>query len=238
LRLVGGPPPCQAQFASVETRMPVLKLRGVSKRWRRQPRPVLDNVDLSVAPGTAILLTGRNGVGKTTLLRIASGLIAPDSGSISVQGLNPERSRREFNRRICLVAPRDSGLYARLSVRRHLDLAARLALLSRADRATSVEQAMDAFDLHELGSNRVDRLSTGQRQRVRVAMAFLHGPQLALLDEPSKSLDDQGMALLSDAVASLLSRGGAAIVCEPSGNRGEFAYDRRLILKGGVLNAA
>jgi ABC-type multidrug transport system ATPase subunit len=238
LRLADAPASCPAQQAPVGTRVPVLNLQGVSKRWPRQPRPVLDNVDLSVGPGTAILLTGRNGAGKTTLLRIASGLIAPDSGRISVQGLNPERSRREFNRRICLLAPRDSGLYARLSVRRHLDLAARLALLSRADRATSVEHALDAFDLRELGSNRVDRLSTGQRQRVRVAMAFLHVPQLALLDEPSKSLDDQGMALLGSALADLLSRGGAAIVCEPSGNRGELAYDRRLILQDGVLNAA
>jgi ABC-2 type transport system ATP-binding protein len=215
-----------------------LELLGVSKRWHRKAPPVLDGIDLSLAPGTAVLLTGRNGVGKTTLLRVASGMIAPDSGDVRVEGICPERSRREFHRRVALLSPGGSGLYARLSVRRHLDLAGRLALLARADRALATERAVDDFELSPVMGDRVDRLSMGQRQRVRLAMAFLHDPQLVLLDEPSTSLDDHGVGLLHAALSELLGRGGAAIWCEPSGGGTEFSFDRHLVLEEGALHAA
>jgi ABC-2 type transport system ATP-binding protein len=221
-----------------EAAPPTVELRAISKRWRRKPRPVLDRLDLSVAPGTAVLLTGRNGAGKTTLLRVASGLITPDDGGVRVQGLCPERSRREFHRRVALLSPGGSGLYARLSVRRHLDLAGRLALLARAERAGAAERAIDDFDLRPIADDRVDRLSTGQRQRVRVAMAFLHDPHLVLLDEPGTSLDDSGVALLNSAVSRLLGRGGAAIWCEPAGSRSDFSFDRHLLLEDGALHVA
>jgi ABC-2 type transport system ATP-binding protein len=224
--------------ASKEVAAPALELRSVSKRGRGRPYPLLDDVDLSVQPGTAILLTGRNGAGKTTLLRVASGVIVPDSGSVTVQGFSPERSRREFNRRITLLPAGGNGLYARLSVRRHLDLAARLALLGSNHRTIAVGQVLAAFDLRQLADDRVDRLSMGQRQRVRVAMAFLHDPHLALLDEPSTSLDDHGLRLLHSAVSNLVARGGAAIWCEPSGSRACFSFDRQLVLEEGGLHAA
>jgi ABC-type multidrug transport system ATPase subunit len=169
----------------------------------RRP-PVLYGIDLSLAAGTAVLLTGRNGARKTTLLRVASGLITPDCGHVNVYGLCPERSRREFHRRVALLSPGDSGLYARLSVRRHLDLAGRLALMARSERADAVERAIQDFDLRPLADGRVDRLSMGQRQRVRVAMAFLPDPQLVLLDEPGTSLDEPSVAVLNAAVSRLL----------------------------------
>jgi ABC-type multidrug transport system ATPase subunit len=212
-----------------------LKLRGVSKRWRRKPRPVLDDVDLSVPDGTGVLLTGRNGVGKTTLLRIAAGLIVPDSGGVTVRGLCPESSRREFQRRIGFLAAGGSGLYARLSVRQHLDLAGRLALMERADRMAATERAIADFELHSLAGDRVDRLSMGQRQRVRVAMAMLQEPDLLLLDEPCNSLDDDGVGLLEAAVSRLLADGGMAVWCEPSANRSSFPFSRRYALEEGRL---
>jgi ABC-2 type transport system ATP-binding protein len=81
----------------------------------RKAHRVLDEIDLSLAAGTAVLLTGRNGAGKTTLLRVASGLITLDCGDVKVRGLSPERSRRGFHRRVALISPGDSGLYARQS---------------------------------------------------------------------------------------------------------------------------
>jgi ABC-2 type transport system ATP-binding protein len=238
LRLVvGSAAPSRPPIAPADTRVPALHLSGVSKHWRHKPCPVLDNVDLSVAERTAVLLTGRNGAGKTTLLRVASGLIAPDRGTVTVQGLSPELDRREFHRRITLISAGGGGLYARLSVRSHLDLAGRLALLTRTERTAATERGLDAFDLRGLAADRVDRLSMGQRQRVRVAMAFVHEPELALLDEPSTSLDDRGVGLLHAALSRMLSRGGAAIWCEPSGSRPGFAYDRHLVLEDGGLHA-
>lgn len=236
--IAGSESPGSATGLSDEAATHALEVRAVSKRWRGKPRPVLDDVHLAVAHGTAILLTGANGVGKTTLLRLAGGVIAPDRGIVTLQGLSPERSRREFSRRIAFLSAGGSGLYARLSVGRHLDLAARLALLGPGDRVAAIERAIDAFDLKPLAGDRVDRLSMGQRQRVRVAIAFLHDPQLALLDEPSTSLDDDGVGLLHSALSKLLARGGAAIWCEPSRDRAGFAFDRQLTLRDGSLHVA
>jgi ABC-type multidrug transport system ATPase subunit len=239
LRLVVGPAaPSTGPPVTGDREHPTLELRAVSKRWPGKPRPILSNVDLSVAQRTATLLTGCNGAGKTTLLRVACGLIAPDSGVVTVQGVCPERSRREFHRRVALLSPGGIGLYARLSVRRHLDLAGRLALLARADRTEATERAVDDFELRPLMGDRVDRLSMGQRQRVRLAMVFLHEPQLVLLDEPGTSLDDQGVGLLHSALSRLLGRGGAAIWCEPSGGGAGFPFDRHLVLEEGALRAA
>jgi ABC-type multidrug transport system ATPase subunit len=213
-----------------------VELRGVSKRFGRSSRPVLDDVDVSVTAGTAVLLTGRNGAGKTTLLRVAAGLITPDSGDVTVGGLSPEVSRREFSRRVTLLSTGGGGLYARLTTQRHLDLAGRLSLLARPEREAAIERALESFDLRAIAGDRVDRLSMGQRQRVRAAMAFLHGPQLVLLDEPRNSLDDHGVRLLDSAVSRLLARGGVAIWCEPSGSSSGFPFDRRLVLEGGSLH--
>ena len=124
----GKPAPLRALSPEALT----LELRGIVKHWQR--RPVLEGVDFTVEPGTATWLGGSNGAGKTTLLRIATGAIMPERGSVSLGGLNPERDRREYARRIAYLAAGDRNLYARLSVRRHLDLWGCLALLDKAAR--------------------------------------------------------------------------------------------------------
>ena len=105
----------------------LLVLHGIRKRWGKSP--VLEGVDLSVARGALVSISGANGTGKTTLLRIAAGLIHPDSGEVALDGLHPERDRRAFLGRLGFLSAGDRTLYARLSPRRHLDLGARLALL-------------------------------------------------------------------------------------------------------------
>jgi ABC-type multidrug transport system ATPase subunit len=187
---------------------------GITKTWA--PRTVLDGVDLELAHGTATAIVGRNGVGKTTLLRIAGGLIAPDSGSVSMMGLAPiGPTRREFARRLGYLSAGDRGLYARFPVRRQLDLWARLALLPGRRRAELVNRAIERFELMEFAASRVDRISMGQRQRVRIAMAFLHEPLLVLLDEPLTSLDRVASGCVVAATDELRARGGCVLWCAP-----------------------
>jgi ABC-2 type transport system ATP-binding protein len=219
-------------------RDPVLDLAGILKRWPSQEAPVLDRVDLKLDPGSAAAIAGRNGAGKTTLLRIAAGLIGAESGSVKVCGLDVERDRTEFQRRIGFLAAGNSGLYARLKVEHHLELWSRLALVPRKQRAAAIEQALVAFDLEPLCGRRVDRLSMGQRQRLRLALAFVHEPALVLLDEPATSLDEDGIALLQRALDLLKGRGGAAVVCLPSGWEQILSIDRALVLDAGRLTAA
>ena len=193
---------------------PPLALHGIVKRWPGVPR-VLEGVDLVLEPGSALAIVGRNGTGKTTLLRIAAGLIAPEAGSVRIGDLDSERDRTEFQRRAGFVSAGNTGLYARLKVRHHLDMWAKLALLPRAVRVDAIERVAHEFALEELLGRRVDRMSMGQRQRLRLALAFLHDPVVVLLDEPTTSLDDEGVALLGNAIAALKERGGAAVACVP-----------------------
>ena len=234
-RASGHPP--TAAFGPVSS-APTLALKGIVKSWNADRPRLLDGVTLAVGTGTTILVSGRNGAGKTTLLRIAAALITPERGEVRLNGLDPERNRREFQRRLGHLAAGNTGLYARLKLELHLDFWARLALVPRARRASVIERTIDAFELRSLMGRRVDRLSMGQRQRLRLALAFLHEPELVLLDEPTTSLDQDGIVLLDRALAELKGRGGAALLCAASGDELHLAYDKEYLLGGGRLEAA
>jgi ABC-2 type transport system ATP-binding protein len=206
---------------------------GVTKSW--EGRPVLDGVDLSVEPGALVTLLGANGVGKTTLLRILAGVIWPAAGTVTLDGLDVKTDERAYKTRLGFVSAGQTGLYARLKTEEQLDYWARIAFVPRPARRDSVERAIERFGLAELRTRRVDRLSTGQRQRVRLAMGFLHDPTLVLLDEPHTSLDPAGVELLAEALADFVSAGGSAVWCAPTAGELPLAPDRVYALEAAKL---
>lgn len=225
-----GEPPPRALL-----QLPLVSLRDVTKRWDRRRPPVLDGVELVLDGGRLVALTGGNGVGKTTLLRILAGLIFPDRGTVRVDGFHPVHGRREYQRRLGFVSAGYGGLYARFSTRNHLDLWARLALVPAAERRGACERAIARFELEEFSTRRVDRLSMGQRQRVRLALAFVHEPKLVLLDEPWNSLDEQGVDVLTRALLEVRARGGTAICCSPTGDEIRAHADDRYVVDHGEV---
>jgi ABC-type multidrug transport system ATPase subunit len=227
-------PPAQPAERALDE-VPVLRATGLTKRWGRRLSPVLARAELTLRPGEFVATVGRNGVGKTTLLRILCGLIDPDEGSIVIDGLSPHRDRRTFHRRVSFLPATNTGLYARLTVLQNLELWSRLALLPRSRRQDAVHAALDAFALHELAPRRTDRLSMGQRQRVRLALSTLHEPRVLLLDEPANSLDGEGVGLLLSALETHRRRGGCAVWCAPDVDGRAIPIDRRLTLHEGRL---
>src|SRR4051794_30026840 len=111
-----------------------LALRGVRKQWGRDRRPVLSDCDLSLPSGAVVAIIGRNGTGKTTLVRIAAGLIAPDAGTVTLDGFDPFKNRKQYHGRLGYVPAGNGGLYPRLKARQMLEVWARLASIPRADR--------------------------------------------------------------------------------------------------------
>ncbi len=212
-----------------------LSLRDVVKRWKGAPAPVLDAVSMDVPAGEIVLVNGRNGAGKTTLLRIAAGMLKPDAGRVEVGGVDPEADRREFQRRIGFLSAGNGALFGRLTVDHHLSLSSALAMLSRDDARRARARVLDQFMLDELRDKRVDRISSGQRQRVRLALAFLHEPDVVLLDEPETSLDDAGLELLGAALGRVRERRGAGIVCSPGWADDRLGAGRRFMVRDGGL---
>lgn len=218
------PPPALGDSAA-------LTARDVVKRW--SGRAVVDGAGISLARGTVTWLGGRNGSGKTTFLRLLAGLIDPDAGEIRLDGLHPMADRREYQRRLGFLPAGNGALYARLSVADNLEFWAGLAMLPRRVRRTRIESVLARFELAPLAHSRVDRLSMGQRQRIRIAMTFLHEPEVVLLDEPHTSLDEDGIRLLDSALAELTGRSGCALWCSPGREGIPIPADLSFVLRDG-----
>jgi ABC-2 type transport system ATP-binding protein len=226
------------RLASESSGSAPLRLRAISKRWRKDLPLVLDELDLTLEPGTTTWVGGRNGIGKTTMLRVAAGLIEPDSGRAEVWGVAAAENRIRYQRLVSFLPAGDRGLYARLTVRRQLEFWARIAMVPREHFRDWIDEAIETFDLRELAERRVDRMSMGQRQRLRIAMTFLPRPEVVLLDEPLTSLDTQGGELLQNAVAELIDRDGAVLWCSPSGEHLDMTFDAHWMLEHGRLVAS
>jgi heme exporter protein A len=174
---------------------------GLERRFGE--RAVLRGVDLSVAAGETVVVTGPNGAGKTTLLRVLAAVLRPGGGSVSVLGHALPADGRAARRRLGYAA-HDPLLYPGLTAQENLELFAAL----HGAPAASAPAALDRVGMAARAGDRVSELSRGMRQRLSLARAVLHGPDLLLLDEPTTGLDEEGRGVLRD----LLAGGAAAVV--------------------------
>jgi ABC-2 type transport system ATP-binding protein len=217
---------------------PILVLDGLYHRWKGPKPPVLDDVSLTLRSGQVTWIGGRNGVGKTTLLRLAAGILLPQRGSVRLGELTPQSKGNAYRRQIGFLSAGDRGLQARLRVAQQLDYWGRLAYVPRERRADMVADSLRRFGLEEFASRRVDRMSMGQRQRIRLAMAFLHEPRAVLLDEPRNSLDDDGYRLLNEQIEEAAKRGATVLWCSPRGEDRVIECDASYTLGEGHLERA
>ena len=217
-----------------------MRLDEVTRYFGRRAsrRVVLREVTLVVEPGALVHIGGKNGAGKTTLLRLMAGILKPNEGEVSIGDLSTERNWREFHRRIGFLSAGDRGLYTRLTVRAHLEYWCALAFVARERRPALIEEALSTFGLAELSERRSERLSQGQRQRVRLALALVHRPQILLLDEPRNSLDSDGLDLLASGVRAAVGRGASVVWCSPPSEPQPVDFDRRLILEDAQVRPA
>jgi ABC-2 type transport system ATP-binding protein len=224
-----------ASAAAVPVTESVLRLSHISKGWRRNRVKVLDGIDLELPSASVVWIGGSNGAGKTTLLRIVAGVIMPDTGQVRVKDLGPERDRRAYQSHVSFLSTGNSGLYARMTVGQHLRYQSRLDLLPPGVGERVIEREFERLRLAEIDRRRVDRLSMGQRQRLRFAMTMLRDPTVLLLDEPGNSLDDDGVSMVLDGVAEIVDRGGVVVWCSPTDEGRGLEFDRRLRVEDGGL---
>jgi ABC-2 type transport system ATP-binding protein len=214
---------------------PLLELEHLYHRWKGPKPPVLDDVSLTLRTGEVTWVGGRNGAGKTTLLRLAAGILLPQRGSVRMGELTPASKGGLYRRRIGFLSAGDRSLQARMRVSQQLDYWARLAYVPRERRRELVDISLERFGLQEFAERRVDRMSMGQRQRIRLAMAFLHEPRALLLDEPRNSLDDDGYRLLGEQIERATAEGATVLWCSPRGEDRVLASDTGYTLEDGSL---
>jgi ABC-2 type transport system ATP-binding protein len=179
-----------------------LSARGISQRFGE--RTVLDAVDLDVPPGRVVGLLGPNGAGKTTLMRILFGVLTPDAGTLSWS----DRPVTDADRRHWGYMPQERGLYRDMRVLDLLVWIARLHGLDRDDGRRRARALLEQLDLAERERDKISSLSGGMAQRVQLAAAMVHGPELLVLDEPFAGLDPVAVRFLSNVITAHARAGG------------------------------
>ncbi|HUL78513.1 MAG TPA: ABC transporter ATP-binding protein [Vicinamibacteria bacterium] len=216
-----------------------LQIVGLSKAYRvgflaRQRRTALDSLSLALVRGELLGYLGPNGSGKTTTLKILTGLIFPDSGSVSVLG-EPLGSRG-WRRRVGYL-PEHPYLYDYLTPNEYLDYAGRLFGLETGTRRASARALLAQVGLEDSADVVMRRFSKGMVQRVGLAQALLNDPELVLLDEPMSGLDPLGRRLVRNIVLDLKARGKTVLFSTHILSDAETLCDRVAVLRSGKLLA-
>jgi ABC-2 type transport system ATP-binding protein len=193
----------------------------------------VDGLNLEVPRGSFFGFLGPNGAGKSTTIRMLTGLIPQDSGSIEILGYKLPQQELEIKRRIGLV-PDESFLFDRLTGLEFLEFAGRMYSLPR---ATAVERARGLMHLFELADDGkiIGEYSKGMRKRVAMAAALIHHPDLFLMDEPFEGVDAVGARLMKDILLDQVRRGATIFLTSHVLEVVERLCDRVAIIDHGKI---
>jgi ABC-2 type transport system ATP-binding protein len=213
--------------------MAVVSLEGLSKRYG--PHLAVDDVSFDVGQREVMGLLGPNGSGKTTILRILTGYLRPSAGTVRVAGFDVVRDGRAARRRVGYV-PEDAPLYQHMRVNEFLEFMGRLRGLDGRQLRTSIGAASERLALADVAGTIIGRLSRGYRQRVCLAQAVLHGPDLLILDEPTNGLDPRQIIEFRELIRGLAEQCSIVVTSHILAEIARLA-DRVAILLGGRLLA-
>ena len=215
----------------------MLELTGVTKRYGAVE--ALVECSFQVRPGRLTGFVGPNGAGKTTAMRTVLGLVTPDVGTVRWDGhVVGGADRRRFG-----YMPEERGLYPRMRVADQLVHLGRLSGLRTAAATRAAEQWLDALGLADRKAARLDDLSHGNQQRVQLAAALVHSPDLLVLDEPFSGLDPIAMDAMSALLTELAHNGAAVLFSSHQLDVVEYlcedvvVIDRGQVVLAGELNA-
>lgn len=211
----------------------MISVRAVSKSFGRF-RAVRE-VAFEVGRGEVVGLLGANGAGKTTTIRMVTGFLPPDSGSVSVAGHDTLDASLAARRSLGYL-PEAAPAYGEMSTGDYLDFRGRLHGMGRADRRKAIDRATELCELSEVRRRRVGQLSRGFRQRVGLAAAILHDPPVLVLDEPTSALDPRQIRHTRSLIRDL-ARDKAVLVSSHILPEVERTCDRVVIMARGQVRA-
>ncbi|MCL4112628.1 UNVERIFIED_CONTAM: hypothetical protein GTU68_044014 [Idotea baltica] len=213
---------------------PVLRVKNLRKTYG--DFVAVDSVSFDVAEGEVFGMLGPNGAGKSTTMMMVSGLLVPDSGTVTIDGQPLDRSNLELRKSLGVV-PQDLAIYPDLTARENLDFFARLYKVSAKDRASRIEDALERIGLTDRADDLVNEYSGGMKRRMNFAVALLHRPRLLILDEPTVGVDPQSRSHLLESVRQLRDSGMSVIYVSHYMEEVESLCDRVAIMDRGKVLA-
>lgn len=216
----------------MKTSAPVIAIENVTKLYGRVA--AVRDVSLQVAQGEVLGLLGPNGSGKTTLLRMLTGYLLPSAGRLSIAGHDTVREAMAARRRIGYV-PESVPLYSHMRVREFLGFMARLRGVPRGAVADAVGRVGERLSLGEVMRAPIRTLSRGYRQRVAIAQALVHTPDVVILDEPTNGLDPRQIIETRKLILSLAGEHTVLISSHILGEIEKVAHRVAILLRGELL---
>src|SRR5499427_67883 len=214
------------------TAAPLVRAQGLTKRFR-EGAPALDGISAEISAAAITGLVGPDGAGKTTLIRLMTGLLEAEEGSLRVLGFDPTHNARWIQASIGYM-PQRFGLYEDLTVEENLNLYAELRALPAAERGPVFAELLAFTDLAPFTGRPAGKLSGGMKQKLGLACALMRKPRLLLLDEPSVGVDPISRRELWRMV-SRLKADGVGVVWSTAYLDEAEACDRVLLLSEGKL---
>lgn len=193
----------------------------------------VNSVSFEVPKGQIVGLLGHNGAGKTTILKMLTGFLEPTLGHVTVDGLDVQTHTHQVQSNLGYL-PEVTPLYPDMSIVEYLDYVGRMRGISDKDRPEAIEEAIAATNLAPKAMNLISTLSKGYKQRVGVAQAIIHKPQILVLDEPTSGLDPSQIIAMRDLIKNL-SRNATVIISTHIMQEVEAICDRVIIILQGQI---
>lgn len=191
----------------------IVQVENLTKTYSKTNiKPVVSDISWSVHSGEILSLLGPNGAGKTTIVKMIAGLVLPTSGSATVMGYDVVSERQKAVGHIGAVLEGARNLYWRLTAVENLRYFGNLRLASIKELNSRIEELLSLFDLMDHRDKEVGQFSRGMQQKLAVAVALLHEPDVLLLDEPTLGLDVKSARQLEQAILELVKKKGKAVI--------------------------
>jgi len=216
------------------TDTPAIAVEHLVKQYPKSKTNAVDGASFAVRKGEIFGLLGPNGAGKTTTIGVLTTSVLPTSGAASIMGVDVMRDPIEVKRHIAVV-PQTNNLDRSLRVREILTFHAAYHGVARSERETRADQLLEELGLAERKNDKVPRFSGGMAQRLMIARALMHAPDVLFLDEPTNNLDPQSRLFLWDRIRDLNQRGLTILLTTHDMDEADRLCERIAVMDNGKI---
>jgi ABC-2 type transport system ATP-binding protein len=211
-----------------------ITMKNLTKKF--EDTPAVDSINLTIKRGELFGLLGPNGAGKTTAINILCGLLKPTSGSVEVAGYSVQKEPERI-KEIIGVCPQDTAVYPFLTGRENIEFFGRLHSMPKEQLKQKVDELLEKLSLTQDAKKRLAKYSGGMKRRINLAIALVHNPEIAFLDEPTVAMDPQSRHAVWEFILELKQKGKTIILTTHYMEEAEYLCDRVGIIDHGRIIA-